>query len=460
MPLAVLSEGEKAAGLAALEAPFRLLLSEHRVKQEVQEVFGHFGVVSFEVFAKLEGDEASVRRWVKSPDGLGIDGAGMESRVLVSTLLVAWDACRDRVSRRSAWEAEQRAAGRVPGLMRGDVLSVRRAFEKARGPQRDEDAPGKGYLELKIEEFNDGELSAEHLSEVTSVDDEKKAPAQGGSVDLRWDNVLQLRTGRHTVAVPRSPEEFRHRVRLMRTMWGYLKLKGVAPQLLAACDGSIWDEYAEYILGPQGWALRSLDSNGQLVAAPSWKGILRWEHELRKEAIKDMNNGTGFEAAIRAAMKNTELRMRYLLQPIALTSATEALARMGPGGASLPQGAETGFEPAAKRFRAEGGKGDSKSGGRGGGKGGAKGQKGSKRGEPGPGSGPKQEYSLSFRKQRTNNPSTVRLTVGDKKVCYDYQSRKGCSKSGCIFLHVCALCGETEHGYEKPCPKVKALAGQ
>jgi len=456
MPLAVLSAEEKAAGLAALEPQFRLLLSEHKVGQNVQEILGHSGIGTHEVFAKLEGDEASVRRWIKAGDGLGVDGAGTESRVLVSTLLVVWDACRDRVSRRSAWEAEQRAAGRTPGMMRGDALSVRRAYERARGEQRDEDAPGKGYLEMKLEEFHDGELSAEHLSEVTSVSEERKAPAQGGSVDLRWDNVLQLRTGRHTVAVPRSPEEFRHRIRLMRTMWAYLKLKGVAPQLLAAYDGSIWDEYAEYVLGPQGWALQSMDSNGQVVATPTWKGILHWEHELRKEAVKDMNRSSVLEVALRAAMKNPELRMRYLLQPIALTSAAETVARMGAGGAALPTWAETGFEPAAKRLRADGGKGDGKGNGRGGGKGGSKGSKGPPRDEPGSATGAKQDYhNPSFKKQRSNRPGSLRLVVGDKKVCFDFQSRKGCSKSGCIFLHVCALCGESDHGYEKPCPKLK-----
>jgi len=460
MPLAVLAPAEKVAGMAALEAPFRLLLAEHRVPTEVQEVLGHFGIVSYEVFAKLEGDEASVRRWVRAPDGLGIDGAGTEARVLVSTLLVAWDACRDRVSRRSAWEAEQRAAGRAPGLMRGDVLSVRRAFERARGVQRDEDAPGKGYLELKIEEFNDGELAAEHLSEVTSVSEEKKAPAQGGSVDLRWDNVLQLRTGRHTVAVPRSPEEYRHRIRLMRTMWSYLKLKGIAPQLLTTYDGAIWDEFVEFVLGPQGWALQSMDANGQVVAAPSWKGILHWEHELRKEAVKRMNHGTGFEESVRAAMKDTELRMRYLLQPIALTSAVEAYAKMGPGGSNLPHGAETGFEPAAKRFKGDGGKGDGNAGGRGGGKGGAKGQKGGPRQDALPPPGQKGAYHPNFRKQRAKNPSGLRLAVGDKRICYDFQIRKGCSKAGCTYLHVCALCGETDHGYEKPCPKLKEGKGR
>ena len=442
--------------MSALEPAFRLLLAERKVPTPVQEVLGHYGVSTIEVYAKLESDEGAVRRWLKDANGLAIDGPGTETRVTVSALLVVWDACRDRVARRSALEAEHRAAGRAPGLMKGDLLAVRRAYEKARGELRDEDAPGKGYLELKLEEFSEGEIAAEHLSEVTAVSDEKKAPTAGGSVDLRWDNVLQLRTGRHTVQAPRTPEEYRSRIRLMRTMWSYLKLKGVAPQLLAEYDGSAWDMFVEYVLGPQGWGLQTSDANGQVVAAPSWKGILHWEHELRKEAAKRMNQGTPFGAALREATKDTELRMRYLLQPIAVSSAADAVARYGSGGAVLPPGTETGYEPALKRFKGDGAKGDVKGGGRGGRKGGGKGSKGAASADGRPPPGQKVEYLLQFRKQREKDPSSLHTTVGDKRVCFAYQSKKGCARrEGCAFLHVCALCGPTDHGYEKPCPRVK-----
>jgi len=336
--------------------------------------------------------------------------------------------------------------------MKGDLLSLRRAYEKVRGELRDEDAPGKGYLELKVEEFHDGELSAEHLSEVTTVSEERKAPAAGGSVDLRWDNVLQLRTGRHTVAVPRTPEEFRHRVRVMRTLWAFLKLKGVAPQMLSAYDGTIWDEYVEHVLGPQGWSLRTLDEGGSSVAGPSWRGVLTWEHELRKDAVKRLNQGAGFSEAIRAALKDPEVRMRYFLQPMAVATAADAVSRWSGGGGRFTQGAETGFEPDPKRFKGDGGKGNGK-------KGPGKGPKGLKgKGNPGgepPKTLPASGYWDTFRRQRNQKPETLTLEVGGKRVCYDHQGAKGgCKKKDCQYAHVCALCGATGHGYEK-CPKVK-----
>jgi len=454
MPLEVLTPEQKDAGLKALEPALRLLLAERKVPVPVQEVLGHYGVTSIEVLAKVESDENAVRRWIKDPNGLGLDEPGTASRVTVSTLLVVWDACRDRVARRSALEAEHRAAGRAPGVMKGDLLTVRRAYENARGELRDEDAPGKGYLELKLEEFNEGEIAAEHLSEVTAVSDEKKAPAAGGTVDLRWDNVLQLRTGKHTVQVPRTPEEYRSRIRLMRTLWSYLKLKGIAPQLLADYDGSAWDTFVEYVLGPQGWGLQTQDANGQVVAAPSWKGILHWEHELRREAAKKMNRGTPFGQALREATKDTELRMRYLLQPIAVSAAAEAFTRSGLGSASLPPGTETGYEPALKRFKGDGPKGDGKGPRKK--KGDGKGPKGASPSGSGPKGGQKQEYLTTFRRHRERYPDTLRLKVGDKSLCFRYQEKKGCSKPDCPFLHVCAACGASDHGYEKPCPKTKS----
>jgi len=305
---------------------------------------------------------------------------------------------------------------------------------------------------LKVEEFHDGELSAEHLSEVTSVSEERKAPAAGGSVDLRWDNVLQLRTGRHTVPVPRTPEEFRHRVRIMRTLWSFLKLKGVAPQMLAGYDGTIWDEYVEHVLGPQGWSLKTVDESGTMLAGPSWRGVLTWEHELRKEAVKRLNQGLGFSEALRAAIKDPEVRMRYFLQPMAVATAADAVSRWGAGGGRLAQGAETGFEPDHKRFKGDGAKGGKKGGGKG-----LKGLKG--KGQPG-GEGARKEddhngFNPSFRRQRNAKPGSLTLEVGGKRLCYDFQNKAGCKKKDCLYLHACALCGATDHGYEKPCPKTK-----
>jgi len=109
MPLAVLAPEEKAKGLESLSPAFKLLLAEHRVPLAIQEVLGHYGISTLEVFAKLEGDEASLRRWIRAGDGLGLDVQGTEGRVWISSLLVVWDACRDRVSRCSASKAERRA---------------------------------------------------------------------------------------------------------------------------------------------------------------------------------------------------------------------------------------------------------------------------------------------------------------------------------------------------------------
>jgi len=454
MPLPVLGEAERKAGLESLQPAFRLLLAEQGVPLEIQEIYGHFKINSFEIYAKLEPDEASLRRWLKSGQGLGLDGEGADTRVTLSSLLVAWDACRDRVARRSALEAEQRASGRTPALLRGDVLSLRRAYEQVRGELTDEDAPGKGYIELKIEGFHDGEVVAENLTEVTSVADEAKTPVPGAGVDVRWDQVLQLRTGKHSVAAPRTPEEFRHRVLLMKTMWSYLRLKGVAPQALSKYDGSIWDDYARYVLGPEGWSMETKDASGQDIVKPSWAGLLHWEYQMRKAAVKLLNGGATLDEALKAGMKDAKVYMRYFLQPMSVAAGADAAARARDGGSGGPQWVGTGYEPAAKRRRPDGDKGGSgKAKGRGkstpkGGSGG-KGKSGDKGGHKKE-EGPKHK----FREQKAADPSSLTLAQGDKKVCYDFQNLKGCKRSNCSFLHACAWCGATDHGYEKPCPRL------
>jgi len=453
MPLQVLTDAEEKQGLTALNPGFRLLLAEQGVPTAVQGVLGHLKIITYELYAKLEPDEAALRRWLRAGAGLGLDADTTDNRVLVSALLVTWDACRDRISRRTAMDSESRAAGRTPTLLRGDILALRRAYETVYGELVDDDAPGKGYLELKIENIHDGEIVAENLTEVTSVSDEAKTPVPGIGVDVRWDQVLQLKTGRHSVAAPRSPEELRRRIQLMKVLWGYISLKGVAPQILGRYDGTVWDEYAQYLLGPEGWGLETKGADGEVVASPSWAGLLVWEYQIRKAAVKLINNGRATLAeAIRESMREPRVYMRYFLQPISVTAGAAAATRVRGGATSWPGEVETGYEPAAKRFRGDGAKGGGKEKGRGKGKAKEGGRgKGSSKVGGGPGTS---RPDPKFRKQRAANPQSLTLTQGDKKVCYDFQASPGCKRDKCVFLHTCAHCGETGHGYEA-CAKVR-----
>ena len=454
MPIPVLTAAEEKQGLERLNPGFRLLLAEQGIPVAVQGVFGHMKILTYELYAKLEPDEAALRRWLRADGGLGLSEESTDNRVLVSALLVSWDACRDRITRRTALESEARATGRAPSLLRGDILTLRRAYESIHGDLVDEDAPGKGYLELKIENLHDGEIVAESLTEVASVADEAKTPVPGVGVDVRWDQVLQLKTGRHSVVAPRSPEELRHRIQLMKAMWGYLSLKGLAPQILSKYDGAIWDEYVKYILGPEGWGLETKGAGGEVVASPSWAGLLVWEYQIRKAAVKLLNNGKAatLGEAIRDGMREPRVYMRYFLQPISVSAGAAAALRVRDGPSSWPGEVETGYEPAAKRFRGDGAKGGGKAKGRGKGKGkdGGRGKGGSKAGAGTTAGKP----DPKFRRQRADNPESLILQQGDKKVCYDYQVSTGCKRDKCVFLHTCGHCGETGHGYEA-CPKVK-----
>jgi len=275
----------------------------------------------------------------------------------------------------------------------------------------------------------------------------------GIGVDVRWDQVLQLKTGRHSVAAPRSPEELRHRIQLMRVMWGYISLKGLAPQFLTHYDGAVWDEYAKYLLGPEGWGLETKGAEGEVVASPSWAGLLVWEYQIRKAVVKLINNGKAtLVEAIRISMREPRVYMRYFLQPISVTAGAAAAQRLHGGAPRWPGEVETGYEPAAKRFRGDGGKGGGKDKGRGKGKG-KEGGRGKGSGKTG-GSAGTGKPDPKFRKQRLLNRGALQLLQGDKQVCFDFQEAKGCRRDRCSFLHTCAQCGESGHGYEA-CPKVR-----
>ena len=441
MPLAVINAEEKAAALASLDPTFAFLLEEHGVELEVQAGLGHIKVRNMEIFGRLEDGAAAMRLWLR--DGFGLDGGDATTRVQMSSILVvAWDAARERVARRATVEAERRATGLPSQMLRGDHPQLRRSYEKAKRELPDNECPGKGYMEYRMDQITEGELEAEKLTQVTAVSDEASPGRyQNSNVDIRRDGVLQVRTSKHSVPEPTTPEELRRRYRLMRRHWAFVRFRGHGREYLRDFEEDVFDRFAEYILGPDGWQLQGEDSDGRPVPLPSWTTILRWEYELRKAAIKLVNHGETLAVAMRKVENDTELRVKYLVSPLAL-GAGRGSRRPGAGlgSADHPEAAETGYEPVQKKR-----KGDPK------GQGTCQG-KGKVKGKLAAGAGGQAAPNYFARARR--DPALakhLKLKIGGKDICFLYQAEKGCNRTDCTWLHNCAHCGEEGHGYHG-CP--------
>ena len=77
--------------------------------------------------------------------------------------------------------------------------------------------------------------------------------------------------------------------------------------------------HLEYLLGENILGLKSEDESGNVAAEVSWPCFLRYEHEIRKQAIKWVNNGTcALVEGLRRARTDAELRMKFLITPLSI----------------------------------------------------------------------------------------------------------------------------------------------
>jgi len=430
MPVPAITVEEAQAGRNKLFPELLFLLSDKGVSPDIIAYLGHVGVTDTDVFAKSESTEAAMRAWIEEVVGLKA-ADGVEARMQVAKLLVVWERARERVQMQSRVEAEQKAMGQSRQMMPSSHLALRRAYVGIYGAVEDAECPGRHYLDMRFEQLEDGELIAESLSMVTTVKDEQDS-VDVDNMGIKRDGTLHLRKGKKTVEPPQSPEQLRKFYRVMQTHWAFVALKDKARPILKDYSPGIWDKHVNYLLGEDGWGLEAKADDGVICARPSWGTILSWEFELRKRAMKYINeDGSTLEEALKAARKDNELRTKHLIAPVALSAQSR----------KRGYGAHEEEPPWKKGAQGKGSK--PKGGEDRGGKGGGKDRKGPDQKGKGKGKAPGKGDNVWFNRWR-KDPALWRrfklLTPDNKQVCFSYQ--KGhCDTHDCDKVHVCCLCG-------------------
>ena len=63
------------------------------------------------------------------------------------------------------------------------------------------------------------------------------------------------------------------------------------------------------------------DEYGNLVGGPPWSLVLAYEHEIRREAVRQSEKGTLFCAALRLAWKDPVIKDRFFTTHLSLKRA-------------------------------------------------------------------------------------------------------------------------------------------
>ena len=438
MPLTVITEEEKKAGLAALDAELRFLLEEKKIVSDMICLFGHLGLTDVATLAHIEETEAKFREMLEKEFGM-VSSEGMAARVQTSRLIDIWHAARERNAARNAEATAARIEGRQRELPAQTFVSVRRQFQELNGKYDDENFPSKEYIQNKIEQLEEGEIKTESLTEVVSVKEAGEECAEDSIMfDVGSRKGVKATKAKIRVRPPTTTEELRMRIQLMKVQFEIVRNKHPDRLVFAKYDPMAWDRFLSYLLGSKvaGYSAHS----GTTLR---WEDLLAYEYALRKFATEYVNDGTGgFTEGLMIALKDGDLKSTYFTLPLTVSGKR--------GSASGKSSAE---ELAQKIVRHEFnqlkslitklGANKSKSDG-----------KAQRKENPSSSGGDfnrreatdesanasaltelKKKESLRFRTEGPNG----------KMICQFFQ-RNACTRGNCKFVHICWRCHKPGHG--------------
>ena len=314
-------------------------------------------------------------------------------------------------------------------LPRTTHLDLRKSFTTKHKELTKEQTPHPDYLEARLQQLEEGEIRTEKLSEVVSLADDDGSPDCG--VSLLPDGKLRAkRTSAKKGTMPTDTEEYRQKISLIARTWEFIRLKLPGKPYLQGYEMSLWDNYADFILGEKVAKLELKSGCGGMICRPSWSLVLEFDFEFRDRVSYAFNNKQGtLEEFFNFAYEDSVCYNTKLLTPLAMhagiAAANATLANAPKGAAPVTSSSASSSTelPAVVEI-------PTNKDGKGNGKGGKRKQKGDK-----------------------NTPDAVVA----QQVCWKF-NKGTCKDANCKRRHVCTLCQSSEHG-ARTCPNKKAKGG-
>ena len=298
---------------------------------------------SLRVFIAIAESTAEVRGALRTDFQLDA-GAGADQRAEAARVVSAWISGKQLYEKETELQAESKVMGMPRNLQHSERQAMVKAIETNMGPLADHDTPSAEYLALKVEECENGEISAATLDEVTS-----KAHKTTASLQTSLDTSGHVRVVKNKTkgALPSNTEEYRQAMKLEAITWLCMSAKFKSKHWLSDLKYEHFQKFIDFILGDRVHGIKVPIDNQQVAMKPNWALVLQYEHRLRREAFKLVNRGEAtLGEALARVIKDPDLKEAYFTTPLALT-VSESPAKYQKTG---PKGH---FEP-SQRFKGKG----------------------------------------------------------------------------------------------------------
>ena len=343
-----LTEAEITATLVSADAELKFLFEEAGIPRDVQAKVVDMGYTDSVVFAKLEDKAEDARKIFKADLDLDENRRG-PFNAMVARLMSVWEAANKRGEKRRVEEAERKVGDLPRVLPKARHLELLRAYEAAHRELKDKDIPAPSYIEVRLEQLEEGEMVAEPLTEVICRDEAREDG--WGAAKIMTDGTLKLqKASRGEAKPPRSSEELRQRIKVMGIAWEFIRLRFPTKPFLVGLDAYTWTDHVEWLLGDEVYGMSVKDHLGEVIFRPAWHTLLTFELESRKAAYKLVNiKGSTLVQALVDTRKDTGLLQRHFITPTAMAVGADAARAASGSAASSSRPAALSNAPASQQ---------------------------------------------------------------------------------------------------------------
>ena len=177
------------------------------------------------------------------------------------------------------------------------------------------------------EKLADGTLKAEPLSYVVSLFEEEqqelRKPELARQYNLQWDSKLAITTKRrHVSTEPTDEKGLRMKYAVMTNLWLLAQMRQPGRTIYQDLDRCTFIDFLDTLLDKDNFNFYK-EVEGRPLISPSWSFCLSYKFELHKEAIRLCKEQSfGIQAALWAALRDKEHRMKHWLQLVAIPNST------------------------------------------------------------------------------------------------------------------------------------------
>ena len=233
-------------------------------------------------------------------------------------LLASWMAASARFEESNKLASVSRASNLPVVIPKAMLVALRKRFENLHNRVSDKIYPCAYMLEMRLEEVEEGTLTATPLEEVICAEQ----GADSYSSDALSVHGVRFRKAPKAIPVPKNGEELRARFKTLAIAFVIASFKHSSCLWLKTATLEVFAEYVEHLLSEH-VANFQLDRE-ELSVKATWATVLDYDLHMRKHAVRSiLYNGLDFASAITLAMSDPTVRERHFTTPTALLTAAE-----------------------------------------------------------------------------------------------------------------------------------------